>query len=168
MPISNTISDFLVDCNIDYHVYPHDYTESVQESARATHIEPSRVAKGVVIASTCGKRRTYRIAVLPASRDVDLDVLSSLTREPMELAKEYELTVLFPDCAVGSVPVLGSAYGLRTIVDESIKSRSDDIFFEAGDHEELIRVSSDQFRRLMADAQCASFSHSTLSLSSVH
>jgi len=170
MPISNTISDFLIDCNIDYHVFSHDYTESAQESARAAHIEPCRLAKGVVMASTSGNRRSYRIAVLPASRDVDLDILSSLTREPLELAKEYELTLLFPDCAVGAVPVpvLGSAYGLRTIVDESIKSRWDDVFFEAGDHEELIRVSSDQFRRLMTDAQCASFSHSTLSLAAVH
>lgn len=120
------------------------------------------------MASTSGNRRSYRIAALPASRDVDLDILSSLTREPLELAKEYELTLLFPDCAVGAVPVLGSAYGLRTIVDESIKSRWGDVFFEAGDHEELIRVSSDQFRRLMTDAQCASFSHSTLSLAAVH
>ena len=168
MPIAHTISDFLIDCHIDYHVFPHDYTESAQESARVTHIEPSRVAKGVVLASRCGKRRTYRVAVLPASRDVDLDALSRLTREPMALAKEYELTMLFPDCVIGAVPVLGSAYGLRTIVDESIKSRFDDIFFEAGDHEELIRVSSDQFRRLMTDAQCASFSHSTLSLANIH
>ena len=108
--------------------------------------------------------------VLPFYRHLETSTLifSSLTREPLELAKEYELTLLFPDCAVGAVPVLGSAYGLRTIVDESIKSRWDDVFFEAGDHEELIRVSSDQFRRLMTDAQCASFSHSTLSLAAVH
>ena len=77
----------------------------------------------------------------------------------MEFAKEYELTVLFPDCAVGAVPALGNAYKLQTIVDESMKARSDDIYFEAGDHEELIRVSSDQFRRLTVDAQFAACGH---------
>ncbi|MFT4561560.1 MAG: Ala-tRNA(Pro) deacylase [Gammaproteobacteria bacterium] len=161
MPIASTISDFLIDRNIDYHVFPHDYTESSKESARATHIEPSRVAKAVVLATQSGTMRRYRVAVLPASRDIDVELLSELTRETMELAKEYELTILFPDCAVGAVPALGNAYGLQTIIDESIKDRWDDIFFEAGDHEELIRVSSDQFRRLMADARCAAFSYAS-------
>jgi Ala-tRNA(Pro) deacylase len=162
MPIASTISDFLIDRNIDYHVFPHDYTESSKESARAAHIEPSRVAKAVVLATHVGTSRVYRVAVLPASRDINVDLLSELTRETMELAKEYELTVLFPDCAVGAVPALGSAYGLQTIVDEAIKDHWEDVFFEAGDHEELIRVSSDQFRRLMADARCAAFSYSPI------
>jgi Ala-tRNA(Pro) deacylase len=158
MSIANTVADYLIDCHIDYHVYPHDYAESAREAARAAHVEPARVAKAVVLATTRDKRRKYRLAVVPATRDVDVDELGRLTRERMELAKEYELALLFPDCAVGAVPALGSAYGLQTIVDESIKSRAEDVFFEAGDHEELIRVSADQFRRLMADARCAPIS----------
>ena len=51
MPIASTISDFLIDRNIDYYVFPHNYTESSKESARAAHIEPSRVAKAVVLNS---------------------------------------------------------------------------------------------------------------------
>ncbi len=158
MTIANTLSDFLIDCDIDYHVFPHDYSESAEGSARAAHIDPARVAKAVVLATIGRKHRKYRVAVLPATRDVDLERLNELTDEPMEIAKEYELTVLFPDCAVGAVPALGSAYGLPTFVDESFKARWDEIYFEAGDHEELIRVSSDQFRRLTADAQWIAFS----------
>jgi len=120
------------------------------------------VAKAVVLVTIGGKHRKYRVAVLPATRDVDLDTFSDLTRERVEFAKEYELTILFSDCAVGAVPALGSAYGLPTIIDQSMKARWDDIYFEAGDHEELIRVSSDQFRRLTADAHCAAFSHSAI------
>ena len=158
MTIANTLSDFLIDCDIDYHVFPHNYSESAGGSARAAHIDPARVAKAVVLATVSQKRRKYRVAVVPATRDVDLRRLNKLTDEPMEFAKEYELTVLFPDCAVGAVPALGSAYGLPTFVDESFKARSDDVYFEAGDHEELIRVSADQFRRLTADAQWVAIS----------
>jgi hypothetical protein len=28
MTIAHTISDFLIDCDIDYHVFPHGYNES--------------------------------------------------------------------------------------------------------------------------------------------
>ena len=159
MAIANTISDFLIDRDIDYHVYPHSYTESASESARETHIDPARLAKAVVMATKGNKRRKYTIAVLPASCEVNTEEFGLAAHEHIELAKEYELSVLFPDCAVGAVPVFGEAYGLQTVVDESFEARSDDVFFEAGDHEELIRVSADQFVRLMAGARFAAFSH---------
>ena len=168
MTIANTISDYLIDCDIDYHVFPHNYSESAEGSARAAHVDPARVAKAVVLATTDRKHRKFRVAVLPATRDIDLHAFSDLTRERVEFAKEYELTLLFPDCVVGAIPALGSPYGLQTIIDESMKARWEDIYFEAGDHEELIRVSSDQFRRLTADAQCAAFSRVAMRSSKSH
>jgi len=158
MPIANTISDFLIDRDIDYHVFPHPYAETATESARAAHIEPRRIAKAVVLATKGNRHRKYRIAVLPATHDIDVEEIGHITHERLELAKEYELTVLFPDCATGAVPIFGEPYGLQTIVDESLKTSGENIFFEAGDHEELIRVSADQFERLMADAEFGAFS----------
>ena len=159
MPIANTISDFLIDRDIDYHVLPHPYAETATESARAAHVEPARVAKAVVLATKGERHRKYRVAVLPATHDIDVEEIGYITHERFELAKEYELTVLFPDCATGAVPIFGEPYGLKTIVDESLRSSGKSIFFEAGDHEELIRVSADQFERLMADAEFGAFSH---------
>ena len=160
MPIADTVNEYLVDRDIDYHVFPHAYAESAEESARAAHVEPARMAKAVVFATNDDRRRKYRMAVLPANHDIDVFELGHFIRQRIELAKECELILLFPDCAIGAVPILGEAYGLPTIVDESLKKRTEYIFFEAGDHEELIRVSAGQFRRLMADAEFASFSHS--------
>ena len=152
MAIADTLSDFLIDQDIDYHVFPHAYTESASEAARAAHVPPARVAKAVVIANKDGGRRRFRLVVLPATHEIDMHELEHCLHEHLELAKEYELPMIFPDCAVGAVPIIGEAYGLQTIVDQSLLNRSEDIFFEAGDHEELIRLSADQFNRLMSDA----------------
>lgn len=162
MPMSNTISRYLIRCNIDYHVYPHHYAENVTDCAHAAHIEPALVAKAVVVASGKNGTRHFRVAVVPATREVDFEALSAYTREPIELAKEHELTVLFPDCAVGAVPALGNAYGLPTYVDEMLKNRGDTVYFEAGDHEALIEVKALHFRRLLVDAHSGAFSRARL------
>ena len=158
MAISHTISDFLIDNDIDYHVYPHRYAEGAIETARASHVNAHQLAKAVVLVAERDRYRKYYLAVVPADHVIDFDELRGRTFEPVKLAKEYELTVLFPDCAVGAVPILGEAYGLHTFVDESLCERNSKIFFEAGDHEELICISADQFQRVMGEAEFAKFS----------
>jgi Ala-tRNA(Pro) deacylase len=55
---------------------------------------------------------------------------------------------LFKDCEVGAVPPVAMAYGLATYLDESLASQPD-IYFEAGDHEALIHMRTEQFLSLM-------------------
>lgn len=157
MAIANRVADFLIDLGIDYHVLPHPYTETSAESAESAYVEPDSLAKAVVVASGDGPKRHFRLAVLPASHDIDLKALADIYDEHLELAHEYELPVLFPDCAVGAVPVLGSAYQLETIVDQALDTETE-VYFEAGDHEELIRISGEQFHDVMSRATFASFS----------
>ncbi|HEB89290.1 MAG TPA: YbaK/EbsC family protein, partial [Deltaproteobacteria bacterium] len=56
--------------------------------------------------------------------------------------------------ALGAVPPLGAAYGLPTVLDSSLENRSE-VFFEAGDHETLVRMEGDEFRGLLASAAVA-------------
>ena len=52
------------------------------------------------------------------------------------------------------------AYGIKTIWDpESSLGKLDEVFFEAGDHQTLVRVSGVQFHELMAPAERGRFSH---------
>ena len=69
---------------------------------------------------------------------------------PVSLVSEERLTEAFADCAPGAVPALGAAYGLRSIVDLSMACASD-VYFEAGDHEDLIHVSGEDYRKLILD-----------------
>jgi Ala-tRNA(Pro) deacylase len=67
------------------------------------------------------------------------------------LATEQELVSLFPDCEGGAIPPLGSAYRLKTLVDSSLLEQPE-VFFESGDHEHLVKVTGEQFSRLLRDA----------------
>jgi len=49
------------------------------------------------------------------------------------------------------VPALGAAYGLNVVVDDSL-AQQPDIYFESGDHTNLVHISGTSFRKLMTDA----------------
>ena len=97
------------------------------------------------------------LAVLPASRRIQLSELRTLIGDDVDLAEEQEVASLFEDCALGAVPPVGKCYGLDVIVDESIEAQPE-VYLEGGDHETLVHMNQAQFARLMADARHASFS----------
>ena len=74
----------------------------------------------------------------------------------MRLADEDQLPPLFPDCKPGAIPPLGPAYGLRMIVDASLDAQ-EEVYFEAGDHEHLVKMSAGQFRALIGSAPRVEF-----------
>ena len=59
---------------------------------------------------------------------------------------------LFPDCEEGAVPPVGKAYGLRSLLDRALLEQPE-IFFEAGDHEHLLKMSGQNFQALQAEAE---------------
>ena len=61
---------------------------------------------------------------------------------------EDELQDLFEDCSFGAVPALGQVYGLPVIWDQSLL-KMDDIYFEGGDHKNLIHLDHGSFMQLM-------------------
>ena len=158
MAIAQTIANFLVEHRVDYHVYPHDYAERAIDSAKRSNLNPEKVAKAVVIATKRARNRMYCLVVLPSDRAVNLHEIRELTFQDVELASESELAVLFPDCEVGAVPALGEAYGLPTFIDETIVTNSEEIFFEAGDHQELIKIAADRLEQIMPYAELVSVS----------
>lgn len=154
MAIASTVREFLEQKGIDYGVVSHPHTTSSLQTAESAHIDGARIAKGVVLKDENG----YLLAILPATRTLDLGLLENQIARRMALAAEQELRSLFPDCQLGAVPALGQAYGLKTLVEESLLSQPE-IYFEAGNHEELIHVRESQFEKLMQGSQYQYFSH---------
>ena len=153
MGIATGVINYLVAKHVDFDVVSHPHTATSQETAQCSHVSGDNLAKTVVLED----ERGYLLAVLPASCRVDLGELHRLTSRNLGLATEFELGALFEDCESGAVPPLGPAYELETIVDDSLAEQSD-IYFEAGDHEQLIHVSSEVFNTLMSEAQFSHFS----------
>ena len=73
------------------------------------------------------------------------------------LATEEEAAGLFADCEAGAIPALGTAYGIETMLDESLDDEPV-LYFEAGDHEHLVRLDSGAFFRLLGDCRRGQFS----------
>ena len=146
MGIAVTVSNYLDDHDVAYDVLTHPHTMTSSESAQASHVPGGRLAKSVLLEDEGG----YVMVGLPSDRRVDLGELQRLLHRRLGLATEGELGQLFTDCEIGALPAIGPAYGIETLVDDAIAEQSD-IYFEAGDHEQLIHVSNEGFTTLMGE-----------------
>ena len=153
MSIPKTVTHHLERNGMDYTVVPHPRTYSSSRTAQASHISGEKIAKGVLVKDATG----YMLAVLPASHNLSWGFLKEQSHRPLDMAPEDDLKTIFPDCDPGAVPALGAAYELETIVDRSLMNQPE-IYFESGDHEDLIGVSDEQFKNLMHDAAIAEIS----------
>ncbi len=155
MAVAITLKQYLDDRDVSYDVVPHSPTMTSMQTAQEVHIPGDSVAKAVLLS---GDERGYLLAVLPASHQLDVDTVADLMGETVEMATEDDMVDLFTDCALGAVPALGEAYGLPVIWDESLEDMSD-IYFEGGDHTSLVRMSGEDFIRIMGDAKHSVISH---------
>ncbi|UCH52250.1 MAG: YbaK/EbsC family protein [Pseudomonadota bacterium] len=154
MPIAKTVEQLLQQRVVPYAVVPHPHAETSRDSAKSAHIPPERLAKAVVLADAKG----FVMAVVPADRHVGVDRLSQRLGRQLKLVDESRIAPIFKDCDVGAIPPLGMAYGMETVVDDSLVGQPE-IYFEAGDHEDLVCVSGEQFLALLKEAQHVAFSH---------
>jgi len=133
-------------------VLMHPHSHSSMETAELARVPGDRVAKSVILEDDDG----YVMAVLPSTYHVRLGKLSRELNRRLRLATEDELARLFTDCETGAIPPLGLAYGMPTIVDDSLALQSE-IYCEGGDHETLLHMNRDAFMALMEHADHARF-----------
>ncbi len=153
MTISTAVREYLEDHDIDFELMPHPYTATSMQAAEEARIPGDQLAKSVILEDDEG----YLMAVVPATHHVELGVLHKQLNRRLGLATEAELASMFTDCATGAVPPVGQAYGYEVIVDDSLEGYSD-IFFESGDHTDLVHITGKDFQALMADAGHGKFS----------
>lgn len=149
MAISATVREYLDKQGIKFQIQAHPHTESSMRTAEAAHVSGERVAKAVLLKDESG----YVLAVVPSTHNVLIGELQQQLDRPLEAAPEIDLGVVFPDCEVGAVPAVGAAYQLETVVSEALREEPE-LYFEAGDHERLIKLSGTDFNRLFENARC--------------
>lgn len=148
MTIAPSLKTYLYNTRVDFSLIDHPRRPTTEAAARAANIPAHRTAKSVVVRHADG----YAMAVLPATRHVNLPALQDLLHYRLGLASEDELAELFRDCDVGAVPPVGQVYGLKTVVDFQLDD-SEPVWFEAGDHHTMVRVSGRDFCRLTRDME---------------
>ena len=151
--IADRVQNFMENQGVRFDLLEHPLTYTATQTAQVSHVSGESVAKAVLLRA----EGDYLLAVLPATRHIQLGRLGDWLGHPVMLASEEEAARMFPDCISGAIPAVGAAYGLPLVVDESLDTRSD-IWFEAGDHRCLLHVSGEDFERLMAGARHGRFS----------
>ena len=144
MPVEK-LKAFLDQNQVRYVVIRHSKAYTSQEIAASVHVSGKEFAKTVMI-EIDGK---MAMAVLPANYQIDFSLLREIFSErEIKLASEAEFIKLFPDCEPGAMPPFGNLYGMEVFVAETL-TVDKEIAFNAGSHIEIIRMSYEDFERLV-------------------
>ena len=139
------VTEYLDKSGTRYDVTEHPPTFTAQQMAAVEH-EPGKFVAKPVIVKADGE---YMMCVLSACYKIDLAALKSqLGAESVELADEKEIGKIFDDCELGAEPPFGNVYGLETIMDKALED-DDHILFQAGAHDKAIRMSMDDYIRIV-------------------
>lgn len=144
MPLKKLI-DYLEENQVRFTRVIHSTAYTAQVIAHRAHISGNVLAKTVVLKNP---QQKFIMGVIPANYQVDLDKISEIHGEKLELATEEEFEKLFPGCETGGMPPFGNLFDLPVYVSESL-SQTQDIAFNAGNHRELLQMSFDDFHRLV-------------------
>ena len=145
MSISRTLNAYLDHERVHYDVLPHPEAFRAAEIAHTLQTPEKEMAKVVIVKVD----ERFAMTVLPASWRVDLHRLRDVfLTHHVRLATENEITGLFPDCELGAMPPFGNLYGMDVYAAESL-AENDEIAFNAGSHEEIIKLPFQDFERLV-------------------
>ena len=139
------VTEFLNDSSVNYEVVEHKPAFTAQQMAALEHEPGKYVAKPVIIKAD----NEYMMCVLAACYKIDLGALKNqLGAKKVELADENEIGEIFDDCDLGAEPPFGNLYDLPVIMDKALED-DDHILFQAGTHEQAIRMDMDDYRKLV-------------------
>jgi Ala-tRNA(Pro) deacylase len=151
MDIAPTLVNELLRHGVDYDVINHDYAHSTLHAAHLAHIPASKMVKPVILQDDQG----YVMALVTANQHVKINELNLFLNRKLGLAIEAELNFVFADCDRGAIPPVGDAYGMTTVVDFKLDG-CDDVYFESGNHRDLLHTSGGDFRKLLENSRHAS------------
>ncbi len=143
MPVS--LKEFLDQNHVMYESIEHAPAFTAQEIAASAHISGQMVVKTVMVKVD----GVMKMVVLPANDKINFNRLKqSIQANTVELADESEFSDLFPECETGAMPPFGNLYGVEVLVSEHLTS-DPGIVFNACSHWELVRMSYQDFERLV-------------------
>jgi Ala-tRNA(Pro) deacylase len=138
------IREFLDGNNARYVMIHHSPAFTASEVAASVHVPGKQLAKSVMV-KIDGQ---LAIAVVPATRDVDFELLRSETgARDVRIAEEPDFVECFEGCQLGAMPPFGDLFGFGTYVERSL-AKEKYIAFNAGTHTDVIVMEFNDYRRL--------------------
>ena len=137
------VTEYLTGRGVTFEVVPHGRTLTSLQEARELGVTADEVLKTVAL-RTRGK---YLLAVVPASRRLDLRLVRETLEDPgVRLASEAELAADFPGYELGALPPLGSLLGVPMLVDPEVLGH-ETVLFAAGLETESVQVAAGELFR---------------------
>jgi len=157
--VAARIEQALTNADVAYELRGHIETDSLEEAARACGVSPARLVRAVLLKDGRG----LLLAVLPLSHLIDFRALEQALGRRTVPARPEEAAAVFPDCEPGTVPPLGAAYGIETVLDPSVYE-PEELCFEPGARGTLVQVRRSGFRRLQSGARVVPFARAASEL----
>jgi len=143
--ISTKLKEYLDNAGVAYTVHPHRTAYTSQEIAQSVHIPGREMVKSVILKADEEK---LIMAVLSANDGANLDILrQEIGCGELRLASETEFRDAFPTCSQGAMPPFGNIFDLPTYCEINL-SRNREIEFNAGSHDETIRMRFEDYELL--------------------
>lgn len=156
MAIAASLSNYLNQHQVDYHLLKHRPAATLLDAARASTLPPAAVAHSLLLHDHLDR---YWIAVIGSDRHLDLHAVEELIDCDVRICSALPCgdKSWFRDCSPGVVPPFGSPYQINTLIDEQLLQQPA-VYFEDGDPTELIRIERHALHNLIRDCTVAAIS----------
>ncbi len=145
MPMTR-LKDYLEEHGVRFVTISHSQAFTAQEIAAVAHIPGKEMAKTVMV-KLDGE---LAMAVLPAPDQVSIPRLTKISgAKHVEIASEKDFEDRFPACELGAMPPFGNLWEMPVFVDQRLRE-DEEIFFNAGTHTELVKLSYADYERLVS------------------
>lgn len=126
------VTSYLEEQGVSYEVVEHDRTETAMAEARAAGVPADDAAKTIALRDG----EAYRLAVIPATRRLDLHKVRDLldAGKRLRFATESEMGSSFAAFEVGALPPLGPLLPAAEVLDQRLLEH-ERILCNGGDHQ---------------------------------
>jgi len=143
--ISTKLKEYLDDAGIHYTGHPHPPAYTSAEIAQSVHIPGREMVKSVILKVDEDK---LVMAVISSNDAANLDALrEEMGCSKLRLASETEFRDAFPTCKPGAMPPFRNIFNVPSYCEADL-SQNGEIEFNAGTHEETVRMRFDDYKRL--------------------
>jgi Ala-tRNA(Pro) deacylase len=145
MPVLKRLQSYLDTNKIPYELVSHQKAYTAHDVAQTLDVPGKLIAKVVMVKAD----NYFVMTVLPSTWRVDLKRLRDVLEvRDVRLATEAEITNMFPDCQVGTMPPFGNLYGVEVYVDQLL-TEDESIIFEAGTYVGAMKLRYKDFAALV-------------------
>jgi Ala-tRNA(Pro) deacylase len=140
------LADVLRAEGVAFELLRHRQAYTTSQVAAVLHVSGNQVAKTVIVEID----DEMAMAVLAALQRVRLPQLQAALRaKSVKLARASDFQMLFPDCAIGAMPIFGVFYLMPVYLDAAF-ALHETVIFRAGSYRHAMRMSMADYKRVAA------------------